>query len=254
MNSPAYPGQIDWSVAQKQAVDLVQLFLGTVDDQRNRVRRLEEHVQSLIHRLAAAEERLEVHRKSIQNLELSLRQARAQSEEEHTVLQERLTEVLERDFRNDNPNAATAVGFSRDEALDDMESLISSLWPIVTQHLNRVRKRGEPVEVVPVLAETVEILFGIADVDDGRLVQNIGNEHYSDVVRKMREIRDRLVACAPMHSWDFAIIQGEPLRPGQEAWRDCPADGLAQYVIRPGYIEGGRVIRNQVVFTAAWRP
>lgn len=254
MNSPAYPGQIDWGAAQRQAVDLVQLFLGAIDDQRNRVRRLEEHVQSLIHGLTAAEERLEVQRKSIQNLELSLRQARAQSEEEHTILQERLTEVLERDFRNDNPNAATAVGFGRDEALDDMESLVSSLWGIITQHMGRRRKHDELGDVVPVLAETVEILFGIADVDDGRLAQNIGDEHFSDVVRKTREIRERLAACAPMHSWDFEFIQGEPLRRGQEAWRACPADGLAQYVIRPAYIESGRVIRNQVVFTEVWRP
>ncbi|MEZ0114635.1 hypothetical protein ABH920_008670 [Catenulispora sp. EB89] len=253
MNSPI-PEPTDWVAAQRQAVELVRLFLGAIDDQRNRVRRLEENVQSLIYGLTDAEKRLEGQRKSIQNLELGLRQVRARSEEEHAIVQERLTEVLERDYRNDNPNAATAVGFSRDEALDDMEALISSLWAIIKQQMSSRRRHAEEVDVVPVLAETVEILFGVADMDDRLLVRNLGDQHFGDVVRKTREIRERLTACAPLHSWDFAIIEGEPLRSGQEAWNDCPADGLAKYVIRPGYIEGGRVIRKQQVFTELWRP
>jgi hypothetical protein len=254
MSSPAHPHPIDWNAAQRQAVDLVRLFFGAIEDQRNRVRRLEENVQSLIYGLKDADQRLEVQRKSIQNLEVGLRQARAQSEEEHNTLQERLTEVLERDYRNDNPSAATAVDFSRDEALDHMESLVSGLWPIVTQQMSGRRKRQSLIDMVAVLAESVEILFGISDLDDSRLAQNIGDQHGVKVARKAREIRERLAACAPTHSWDFAFIQGEPLRAGQEAWRDCSADGLAQYVVRPAYVEGGRTIRNQVVFTEVRRP
>lgn len=248
MSSPAHPEQIDWNAAQRHAVDLVALFLSAVNDQRNRVRALETDVQALMHRLADADRRLEDQRKYAQSLEYSLRQARAQSEEDTNALHERLTEVLERDFRNDNPNAATAAGFSRDEALDEMQTLVSSLWPIIAQQKNR-RRQHHPGDGFSALAAAVQALFGGSDVDDEQLALIIGDQHGAEIAGKVRAIRGRLAQCAPTHSWDLGFLPGEKLRQDQEAWGGCPADGVAKYVLRPSYVEGGRVIRKQLVFT-----
>ena len=249
---PAYPAGVDWGAVQRQASDLIQ-FLCTIDQQRNRISQLEESVQRLANSLTEAHRQLAEQHKQIQNLDRGLRDARARFEDENTALHERLTEVLEHDYRTDNPNATTAVAFGRDEALEKMEALIAGLQGTIAKQMSARRGRDrdgqEALEVAAALAEGVETLFGNPEVDDQRLAHIVGNQQAAEFAATALAIREQLATCAPSHSWHFAFIPGERLNADQEASNNCPADGVAQYVVRPGYVEGGRLIRKQRVFT-----